>query len=122
MLVAGLVLVAALVVFLARGKLKNPLNLKELPQKLGLNVTADATGFTFAEVAQAKANEGFRGIALAPTGAAATGVANTVATSTATIIMHSSAANPAVAGTSITFNGTVQPGSGATVSLSLPAA
>jgi lipopolysaccharide export system protein LptA len=46
-LVAGLVLVAALVVFLARGKLKNPLNLKDLPKKMGINVTADATGYTF---------------------------------------------------------------------------
>ena len=45
-LVAGVVLIAALVVFLARGKLKSPLNLKELPQKLGVNVTADASGFT----------------------------------------------------------------------------
>jgi len=45
-LVAGLVLVAALVAFLARGRFKNPLNLKELPQKLGVNITQDATGFT----------------------------------------------------------------------------
>ena len=36
----------ALVVFLARGKLKNPLNLKELPQKLGANITQDASGYT----------------------------------------------------------------------------
>ena len=46
MLAAGVVLIAALVVFLARGKLKNPLNLKELPQRLGVNITADASGFT----------------------------------------------------------------------------
>jgi len=46
-LAAGVVLVAALVVILAKSKLKNPLNLRELPQKLGLNVTSDATGFTF---------------------------------------------------------------------------
>jgi lipopolysaccharide export system protein LptA len=45
-LVAGVLLIAALVAFLARGKLKNPLNLKELPQKLGVNITADATSFT----------------------------------------------------------------------------
>ena len=36
----------ALGLFLARGRLKNPLNWKELPQKLGINITADATGFT----------------------------------------------------------------------------
>jgi lipopolysaccharide export system protein LptA len=45
-LAAGILLVAALVVFLARGKLHNPLNLKELPQKLGVNITQDASGFT----------------------------------------------------------------------------
>jgi lipopolysaccharide export system protein LptA len=45
-LVAGLLLVAALVAFLARGRFKNPLNLRELPQKLGVNITQDATGFT----------------------------------------------------------------------------
>jgi lipopolysaccharide export system protein LptA len=39
-------LIAALVVFLARGRLKNPLNLKELPQKLGANITQDASGYT----------------------------------------------------------------------------
>jgi len=36
----------ALGVFLARGRLKNPLNLKELPQRLGVNITQDASGFT----------------------------------------------------------------------------
>ena len=46
-LAAGVVLVAALAIILAKSKLKNAFNLKELPQKLGLNVTADATGFTF---------------------------------------------------------------------------
>ncbi len=45
-LLAGVLLVGALVLFLARGKLKNPLNLKELPQKLGLDITSDASGFT----------------------------------------------------------------------------
>jgi lipopolysaccharide export system protein LptA len=45
-LAAGVLLVGSLVVFLARGKLKNPLNLKELPQRLGVNITADASGFT----------------------------------------------------------------------------
>jgi lipopolysaccharide export system protein LptA len=45
-LAAGVLLVGSLVVFLARGRLKNPLNLKELPQRLGVNVTADASGYT----------------------------------------------------------------------------
>jgi lipopolysaccharide export system protein LptA len=45
-LLAGVLLVVALGVFLARGRLKNPLNLKELPQKLGIDITQDATGFT----------------------------------------------------------------------------
>jgi lipopolysaccharide export system protein LptA len=45
-LVAGILLVAALGIFLARGKLKNPLNWKELPQRLGVNITADASGYT----------------------------------------------------------------------------
>jgi lipopolysaccharide export system protein LptA len=45
-LLAGVLLVVALVVFLVRSKLKNPLNLKELPQKLGVNITQDASGYT----------------------------------------------------------------------------
>jgi len=45
-LAAGVLLVAALAIFMARGKLRNPLNLKELPQRLGVNITADASGFT----------------------------------------------------------------------------
>src|SRR5580692_12332388 len=45
-LAAGILLVGSLVVFLARGRLKNPLNLKELPHRLGVNVTADASGYT----------------------------------------------------------------------------
>jgi lipopolysaccharide export system protein LptA len=45
-LAAGVLLVGSLAVFLARGKLKNPLNLKELPQRLGVNIAADASGFT----------------------------------------------------------------------------
>ncbi len=79
-----------------------------------VQITDTGSGFTFAEVAQAKTNEGFRGMALAPTGAAATGTANTVATASSTLLVQSSAANPAAAGTSITFTGTVLPGSGAT--------
>ncbi len=46
MLLAGILLVVALGLFLARGKLKNPLNLNELPQRLGVNITQDASGFT----------------------------------------------------------------------------
>jgi lipopolysaccharide export system protein LptA len=45
-LAAGVLLIAALIAFLARSKLKNPLNLKELPQRLGVNITQDASGFT----------------------------------------------------------------------------
>jgi lipopolysaccharide export system protein LptA len=46
-LAAGVVLVAALVVFLAVGKLKNPINLKEIPKRLGVDVQQDASGYTF---------------------------------------------------------------------------
>ena len=45
-LAAGVLLIVALVVFLARGKLKNPLNLKDIPKELGVNVQSDATGYT----------------------------------------------------------------------------
>jgi lipopolysaccharide export system protein LptA len=45
--VAGLLLVVALGLFLAHGRLMNPMNWKELPQKLGVNITADSTGFTY---------------------------------------------------------------------------
>ena len=37
----------ALVVFLAVGKWKNPLNLKELPKRLGVDIQQDASGYTF---------------------------------------------------------------------------
>ncbi len=46
MLVAGVLLVSALGVFLVRGKFRNPLNLKELPKRLGVDIQSDATGFT----------------------------------------------------------------------------
>ena len=46
MLLAGVLLVLALGVFLARGKLKNPFNPSEIPKRLGFDVTADASGFT----------------------------------------------------------------------------
>lgn len=45
-LAAGILLVGALIAFLARGRLRNPLNLKELPQRLGVNIQSDATTFT----------------------------------------------------------------------------
>ena len=46
MLVTGVLLVVALGVFLVRGKWRNPLNLKELPKRLGVDIQSDATGFT----------------------------------------------------------------------------
>jgi lipopolysaccharide export system protein LptA len=46
-LAAGVLLVAALVVFLAVGKLKNPVNLKEIPKRLGVGIKQDASGYTF---------------------------------------------------------------------------
>jgi lipopolysaccharide export system protein LptA len=46
-LAAGVLLVAALAVFLAVGKLKNPLNVKEIPKRLGVNIQQDASGYTF---------------------------------------------------------------------------
>jgi lipopolysaccharide export system protein LptA len=45
-LLAGVLLLVALGAFLARGRLKNPLNLKELPKRLGVDITQDASGFT----------------------------------------------------------------------------
>lgn len=45
-LAAGMLLVGSLAVFLARGRFRNPLNLKELPQRLGVNIQSDATTFT----------------------------------------------------------------------------
>ncbi len=45
-LLAGVLLVAALVAFLARGKLKSRFNPAEIPHQLGLNITSDASGFT----------------------------------------------------------------------------
>jgi lipopolysaccharide export system protein LptA len=44
---AGILLVVALVVFLAVSKLKNPLNLKELPKRLGIDIQQEANGVTF---------------------------------------------------------------------------
>jgi lipopolysaccharide export system protein LptA len=45
-LIAGVLLVGALVVFLARGRLKSHFKIGELPSKLGYDIAADATGFT----------------------------------------------------------------------------
>jgi lipopolysaccharide export system protein LptA len=45
-LAAGILLVAALGVFLVRGKWRNPLNLKDLPHKLGVDIQSDASGYT----------------------------------------------------------------------------
>ena len=46
-LAAGVLLIVALIVFLARGRLKNPFKASDIPGKLGLNIQADATGYTF---------------------------------------------------------------------------
>jgi lipopolysaccharide export system protein LptA len=46
-LTAGILLVGALAIFLSIGKWKNPLNLKELPKRLGLDIQQDARGYTF---------------------------------------------------------------------------
>ena len=48
-LVAGLVLIAALATFLIVGKWKNPLNGKELPDRLGINIQQEANGFTYTQ-------------------------------------------------------------------------
>src|ERR1035438_7691347 len=46
-LLAGVLLVVALVVFLAIGKWKNPFNRRDLPQRLGLNIQQEANGWTY---------------------------------------------------------------------------
>ncbi len=46
MLATGALLILSLIVFLARGRLKNPFNAKELPQRLGVNIVQDAKGWT----------------------------------------------------------------------------
>jgi lipopolysaccharide export system protein LptA len=45
-LIAGVLLVVALGGFLAKSRLKKAFKLGELPERLGYNITADATGFT----------------------------------------------------------------------------
>ncbi|HEU5350514.1 MAG TPA: LptA/OstA family protein [Terracidiphilus sp.] len=48
-LAAGILLVGALVVFLAIGKGRNPLSTKDLPQKLGVNIQQDFSGVTYTQ-------------------------------------------------------------------------
>ena len=43
----GVLLIVALIAFLARGKLKNHFKVSDIPGKLGLDIQADATGYTF---------------------------------------------------------------------------
>jgi lipopolysaccharide export system protein LptA len=46
-LAAGVLLLVALVAFLAIGKWKNPLNRRDLPKRLGLDIVQEANGYTF---------------------------------------------------------------------------
>lgn len=46
-LAAGVLLVVALVVFLAIGKWKSPFNRRDLPQRLGLDIQQEANGWTY---------------------------------------------------------------------------
>lgn len=46
MIAAGVLLIAALGVFLVIGKFRNPFKLRDLPQKLGLNIQQEANGYT----------------------------------------------------------------------------
>jgi lipopolysaccharide export system protein LptA len=48
-LVAGVLLLAALVVFLAVGKGKNPFNRRDLPQRLGMEIQQEANGVTYTQ-------------------------------------------------------------------------
>ena len=48
-LVAGVLLVVAIVAFLAVGKWRNPLNLRELPKRMGVNIQQEANGFTYTQ-------------------------------------------------------------------------
>src|SRR5580658_1286097 len=52
---AGVLLIAALGVFLAIGKFRNPFKLRDLPQKLGLNIQQEANGYTFSHALGAHA-------------------------------------------------------------------
>jgi lipopolysaccharide export system protein LptA len=46
---AGVLLVAALVIFLAVGKWKNPFNRRDLPQRLGIEIQSDSGGVTYTQ-------------------------------------------------------------------------
>jgi len=46
-LVAGILLLVALAAFLTIGKWKNPLNRRDLPKRLGLDIVQEANGYTF---------------------------------------------------------------------------
>jgi len=46
---AGILLLAALVVFLAVGKWKNPFNRRDLPQRLGIEIQQEANGVTYTQ-------------------------------------------------------------------------
>ncbi|HUD56801.1 MAG TPA: hypothetical protein VMR02_16340 [Terracidiphilus sp.] len=48
-LIAGVLLVAALGVFLTVGRWKSPFNRRDLPKKLGIDIQQEANGFTHAE-------------------------------------------------------------------------
>ena len=48
-LAAGILLVAALVVFLAVGRWKNPFNRRDLPQRLGIEIQSDSGGVTYTQ-------------------------------------------------------------------------
>ena len=48
-LAAGVLLVAALVIFLAIGKWKHPFNKRDLPQRLGIEIQSDSGGVTYTQ-------------------------------------------------------------------------
>ncbi|HEU5456975.1 MAG TPA: hypothetical protein VFU68_00015, partial [Terracidiphilus sp.] len=48
-LAAGILLVSALVLFLAIGRWRNPLSTKDLPKKLGVNIQQDFSGVTYTQ-------------------------------------------------------------------------
>src|SRR5580693_3866636 len=48
-LAAGLLLVVALVAFLAVGKWKNPFNRRDIPKRLGIDIEQEANGVTYTQ-------------------------------------------------------------------------
>jgi len=48
-LAAGVLLVVAIVAFLAVGKWRNPINVKGLPKRMGVNIKQEANGFTYTQ-------------------------------------------------------------------------